>query len=122
MVEEVLGLRAEEGRAMSVFCGECDWAEPRGDRSSFKRIRLCVCSSPKSKYSGKEVYFFEEHEECFQKRGEPKKMGPLQDPGREEALGPKFKKKGDRIRDKVTQKGGLVIPGGKGSQRGPGTP
>ena len=53
---------------MSVFCGECDWAEPLGNRSSFRKIRYCICRNPESEYCGKEVYFFEKHEDCFQKR------------------------------------------------------
>lgn len=61
---------------------------------------------------------------------ELKKMGPLQDPEREEVLGLKFKK-GDEVYDTVTKKGGKVIGGttksiavstsrGKGGKRVPG--
>ena len=41
---------------------------------------------------------------------ELKKIGPLQDPEREEILGLKFKK-GDEVYDTVTKKGGKIIAG-----------
>lgn len=43
---------------------------------------------------------------------ELKKKGPVRDPDREEALGLKWKK-GDKVKDKVTGKGGEILAGTK---------
>jgi len=41
---------------------------------------------------------------------EQKKRGPVRDPSREEALGLKWKR-GDKVKDKVTGKGGEILAG-----------
>jgi len=41
---------------------------------------------------------------------EQKKRGPVRDPDREEALGLKWKR-GDKVKDKVTGKGGEILAG-----------